>query len=163
MSNWTPKQLHSQYIAAQKRGLIPLLVAAAEKVGLPPSYVVAVASRETRIQNIAGDGGHGHGVMQIDDRSHREILAAHPDWRTNPVPLIEYGARLLASNRTTAQKRWPAFDDRQLLKVAASAYNCGPGNAAAGVSTGDSDRYTTGHDYGRDVLARMRVFEELLG
>jgi len=163
MNDWTPKQLASQFRAGQRTGLIPLLVAAAKQAGLPPAYVVAVASRETRIQNILGDGGHGHGVMQIDDRSHREFLAEHPDWRTNPAPLIEHAAELLAYNCAAVRKRWPAFDDRQVRKVAASAYNAGMTNAAQGVSTGDSDRYTTGRDYGRDVLLRALVFEDLLG
>jgi peptidoglycan hydrolase-like protein with peptidoglycan-binding domain len=42
------------------------------------------------------------------------------------------------------------------VKAACSAYNGGEGGAARGLREGDSDKYTTGHDYGADVVARMR-------
>jgi hypothetical protein len=35
-------------------------------------------------------------------------------------------------------------------------------NAIVGAQHGDSDSHTTGHDYGRDVMARMAIFGELL-
>src|SRR5438309_11296947 len=39
--------------------------------GLPPGMLYAVGSRETNLRNVVGDGGHGHGVFQLDDRSHQ--------------------------------------------------------------------------------------------
>ena len=44
---------------------------AAERYQLPPEILLAIASRETNMRNIIGDGGHGYGIMQIDDRSFR--------------------------------------------------------------------------------------------
>jgi len=32
----------------------------------------------------------------------------------------------------------------------------------SGEKQGDSDSHTTGHDYGRDVMTRMDIFEELI-
>src|SRR5437667_11714235 len=94
--------LKPQFERARHEGLLALLTAAAQAHHLPTAYVLGVASRETNIRNILGDAGHGHGVMQIDDRFHGEILAAHPDWRTHPGPLINYGVGLLAGNGTWA-------------------------------------------------------------
>jgi hypothetical protein len=34
--------------------------------------------------------------------------------------------------------------------------------AIAGAQSGDSNKATTGHDYGRDVMTRMAIFEELI-
>jgi hypothetical protein len=36
------------------------------------------------------------------------------------------------------------------------------GNAILGAEHGDSDRATTGRNYGRDVMTRMSMFEELI-
>jgi hypothetical protein len=38
--------------------------------GLPRMLLFAVGSRETNLTNEVGDSGHGHGVWQLDDRSH---------------------------------------------------------------------------------------------
>jgi hypothetical protein len=38
--------------------------------GLPRGLLYAVGSRETNLTDKTGDGGHGHGVFQLDDRSH---------------------------------------------------------------------------------------------
>ena len=38
--------------------------------GLPRMLLFAVGSRETNLTNEVGDFGHGHGVWQLDDRSH---------------------------------------------------------------------------------------------
>lgn len=35
---------------------------------------MAIASRETNMHNVVGDGGHGYGIMQIDDRNFPEGL-----------------------------------------------------------------------------------------
>jgi len=58
----------------------------------------------------------------------------------------------------------PSFQGNDILKVAASGYNSGITRAlrAAGSSSGDSDTFTTGKDYGKDVIARMLIFDQLL-
>jgi hypothetical protein len=35
-------------------------------------------------------------------------------------------------------------------------------NAILGEQHGDSDSHTTGHNYGRDVMARKAMFEDLI-
>lgn len=154
--NLTPIQLRHQLETIQHNGLYSLLEAAAEKHGLPTCYVVAVASRETNCVNRIGDGGRGVGILQADTQ-HEIARQAKADgtWQTHPERLIDWCVALLAANATWARKHWPTFDERQILKVAASAYNCGPHNAEVGIGLGDSDRRTTGRDYGRDTLERM--------
>jgi hypothetical protein len=54
----------------------PEIASAAERHGLDPKLLAAVAAQETggpdtnAGHNIVGDGGHGHGLFQIDDRWH---------------------------------------------------------------------------------------------
>ncbi|MBV9736800.1 MAG: transglycosylase SLT domain-containing protein [Candidatus Eremiobacteraeota bacterium] len=54
----------------------PEIASAAGRHGVDPKLLAAVAAQETggpgsnAGHNIVGDGGHGHGVFQIDDRYH---------------------------------------------------------------------------------------------
>lgn len=108
-----------------------------------------------------GDGGHGHGLIQIDDRFHPSFLAAHdeagrPLW-TLPMFNLLYGiATIFAVDLARFAGSEPA---------AVAAYNAGwshvrnalasmtlPGNDADVVAL--VDPLTSGHDYARDVLAR---------
>ena len=60
----------------------PQIAAAARQHGVDPVLLAAVAAQETggpgadSGRNIIGDGGHGHGIFQIDDRYH--AFAATP-------------------------------------------------------------------------------------
>lgn len=71
-----------------------LLVAAAQKYGIPPDILKAVAWQESRWNPRATsfDGGHGKGVMQIDDRFHE--FAKTPQV-FDAAANIDYGARFL--------------------------------------------------------------------
>lgn len=140
---------------------------AAAKHGLPLAFVCAIASRETNCHNILGDfregGYHGVGVMQIDIQHDiaREAVASG-SWKYHPAPLIEFGCSLLAANRGRAYDDLRLAGD-SLLRFTAAAYNAGYGGAERGHGEGgDCDRFTTGHDYGRDVMSRMAVFEKVL-
>jgi hypothetical protein len=68
----------------------------------------------------------------------------------------------LTNNIDQAQQVFPSLGIQQQLKIAASGYNCGMPRAIAGAQSGDSDKATTGHDYGRDVMTRTAIFEELI-
>jgi hypothetical protein len=139
----------------------------AEAHGLATSYFFAIASRETNCLNILGDFQHGEfhgvGIVQIDIQ-HPIAQQARDSgsWKTNPDPLIDFGAGLLANNISKAKQQFPNLGTQSQLKIAASGYNCGMGNAIKGANHGDSDMLTTGHDYGRDVMTRMAIFEELI-
>lgn len=108
--------------------------------------MIGVGERETNWRNVRGSDGHGCGLMQIDDRAWRKWCATHNAF--DPKQNIPMGAYVLA----TALKRFPGN-----LRAGVAAYNCGSGNVVKGLLRvpPDPDFYTTGHNYGADVLARL--------
>lgn len=108
----------------------PYLVAAELCYGVDPYYLAAILEQETD-GGIAhgyhpkgaagwGDQGHGHGLFQIDDRSHGSFLDANfddgtPIWK-DPAFQAMYAARLLRKNLDAAKGDY---------FVAVAAYNCG--------------------------------------
>jgi hypothetical protein len=77
----------------------PQIAAAAQRNGLDPTLLAAVAAQETggpganSGANVVGDGGHGHGVFQIDDRYH--AFAATPG-AMDPAQNADYAAGMLS-------------------------------------------------------------------
>lgn len=166
--NVSAAEIKRQLARLRSTGFEALLTAAAKRVDLPASYLYAIASRETNCRNILGDRRdgeyHGVGLMQIDiQHSIARRMRDDGTWKTHSGPLIDFGADLLRTNRNGAASAFPTHTERQHLKIAASAYNQGLAGALADARHGDSDRTTTGHDYGADVVARMLVFAELTG
>jgi len=143
------------------------LKAQADAKGFASSYFFAIASRETNCVNELGDfqngEAHGVGIIQIDVQ--HDIARAARDsgsWRTDPDPLIDFGAQLLADNIAAATRAFPDLGGDDHLKIAASGYNCGIESAIAAARDGDSDANTTGHNYGQDVMARKAILERLI-
>jgi len=72
---------------------------AAARHGLDPRLLAAVAAQETggpgsnSGRNVVGDGGHGRGLFQIDDRYHAFAKTAAA---MNPAANAEYAARMLS-------------------------------------------------------------------
>jgi hypothetical protein len=163
----TKKELLNQLHSLKLTGFAEKLAGRAQAHGFPAPYFFAIASRETNCINELGDfhngEAHGVGIIQIDIQ-HDIARNARDDgsWKTHPEPLIEFGAQLLAHNIQAAREAFPSFTEQQHLKIGASAYNCGPSRAIDGARHGDSDKMTTGHNYGRDVMTRMAIFEELI-
>ena len=163
----TKMQVLNQLHSLRHTGFAPKLEHHATAHGFPTSFFFAIASRETNCLNILGDPQHGEfhgvGIVQIDIQ-HPIARQARDSgsWKTNPDPLIEFGAQLLEVNIQRATARLPNLNQQQHLKIAASGYNCGIERAINGALHGDSDLHTTGHDYGRDVVTRMAIFEELI-
>jgi hypothetical protein len=99
---------------------------AAQKYGLDPTLLAAVAAQETggpgatSGRNIVGDGGHGHGVFQIDDRWH--AFASTPD-AMDPAKNAEYAAGLLKQNLDATHGD---------VQGALSMYNSGTATGALG-------------------------------
>ena len=152
--------LHQQWNRVSENGLGDLLIHAAIRHGVPPDYIIAVGSRETNLKNEEGDGGHGIGIIQIDIRFHEIARIAKETglWSSDPAPLIDYGAKLLAADLEHCRKLWPELSPDQHLKITASAYNAGFGGAKLGVAHGNSDLHTAGHNYGVDVMKRRGIF-----
>jgi peptidoglycan hydrolase-like protein with peptidoglycan-binding domain len=108
--------------------------------GLPRMLLYAVGSRETNLTNEVGDLGHGHGVWQLDNRSHTPPGGSWERFDAN-VPLqCGTAADMLHS----------------LLAIEAGSVE----RAAARYNSGHPDRAATaGGDYGLDVLERMQFLQ----
>lgn len=140
--------------------------------------LLAMMSRETGMKNIVGDGGHGRGGWQQDDRylgpwlksvkgcdSGKSTPKYDSAFPKGHVPTITDGARkcaqLIEANVVEVTRQKVRFGSR--LKVAVSAYNAGLGGAMEGYNGyNDSDHFTTGRDYAADVLARRNALKKLL-
>src|SRR5881409_137342 len=120
-------QLTQQVALAHSRGWLPFISRAEKRHKLPPGLLLAIASRETNMQDIVGDGGHGRGLFQIDDRFHGDWLAKHGARGAGTTPRLkdaaEFTAAMLASNLAYAQQKKVGED--QQIRFAASAYNAG--------------------------------------
>lgn len=107
--------------------------------GLPPGMLWAVGSRETNLRNVVGDGGHGHGVFQLDDRSH----VIPPGFDDDVYTQAGTAGRMLCGLHLQYGPDWTR---------ALNAYNSGQPNTAG----------TAGADYGPDVLGRQQWIEQHL-
>jgi hypothetical protein len=106
----------------------PEIVQAASRHGLDPALLAAVAAQETggpgtnAGSNIVGDGGHGHGIFQIDDRWHAFARTAAA---MNPTANAEYAAGMISG----LLRRYGGDVHKAL-----SAYNAGNPNATGTVT-----------------------------
>jgi len=180
-SKLTRSQAQLQYDRAKRLGWIPFFFEAAKTHThdlFDAADLMAIGSRETNLDpkwlTKAGDGGHGHGLMQIDDRSFSEFTKSEY-WRDARLGIL-YGAKVLRQKWDDTQS---SIGKRRIIKgnafigkdvgqgyeaqqVAIAAYNCGRWSHY-NVSKGkDVDRTTTGKDYSSDVLGRSAQFRELL-
>ena len=128
--NITPQNLIAQYQRANRDW--PFITDTNTRYGFPPCLLHAVASRETNMRNVVGDGGHGHGVFQLDDRWHQ----IPPGFDTDVAAQTETAARMLADLHQRVGD-WT---------LACNVYNSGSTDV----------NQTAGHDYGPDVMARQR-------
>src|SRR5207244_3367191 len=70
---------------------------AADEFHLEPSLIASVIWYESGGNNMIGKDGHGHGLMQIDDRRYSDWLAAH-DNGLDPESNIVFGASIIRKN-----------------------------------------------------------------
>lgn len=111
----------------------------------------AVGSRETNLTNEVGDNGHGHGVWQLDDRSHTIPAGFDNNVNEQCVTAAKMLQGLLAH---FAGKYAPAF----------AAYNAGVGTVKYNLDHGlNVDTGTAGNDYSGDVLGRMHYLQGWVG
>ena len=114
------------------------ITAAATRHHLDPRLLAAVAAQETggpgsdSGRNVVGDGGHGHGLFQIDDRWH---AFARTPAAMDPSQNADYAAGMLQSNLAQYGGN---------VRAALSAYNAGAPNAT-GTTTTWGDGTTLGY------------------
>ena len=128
------------------------IASAARRYGLDPDLLAAVAAQETggpdsnAGHNIVGDGGHGHGLFQIDDRWHP---FASTGAAMDPGKNADYAAGMLSG----LLKRYGGN-----VHEALSAYNSGSPTA-----TGTKTRWADGADlgYADSVMRHYRANRRL--
>jgi hypothetical protein len=173
MSNWTRSDLENQMRRAQDADLIRHFHQQGSDYQFAPGLLMAIASRETNMRNIVGDGGHGYGIMQIDDRSFPEWC--HSGIWKDAAAGIQKGALVLDGKREMIRNgqgkqlkvggstfSGSALSPEDLLRTAIAAYNSGLWAYYSMSKSGDPDLRTTGRDYSKDVMARKVIFESLL-
>ncbi|HEY6326339.1 MAG TPA: transglycosylase SLT domain-containing protein [Candidatus Cybelea sp.] len=135
-------------LAAAGAAFAPQIAGAARRCDVDPELLAAVAAQETggpgsnAGANIVGDGGHGHGLFQIDDRWH--AFASTPA-AMDPAKNADYAAGMISG----LLKRYGGN-----VREALSAYNAGSPTA-----TGTKTRWADGSDllYADSVLRHYRL------
>jgi len=171
------------YARCKKNGWIDYFIAAGRDYSFAPELLMGIAYRESglleKYLEIAGDHGHGYGLMQIDIRSYRAWVDTGK-WK-DAESCINKGAAVLDSKRSdilalvrkknikvrTLGGKSYTFDGKpisgdELIRVSVAAYNCGRWAYYHFSKGHDIDRGTTGQDYSRDVLKRAARFKALL-
>lgn len=124
--------------------------------GLAPELIAAIMDRESfgglylvpPGPTGTGDNGHGHGLLQIDDRTWPDFCADVATWG-NPEANILFGAKLLESY----------ISELGSVPAGVAAYNAGPGRVqkvvtSMGPDVQALDQLTTGRNYCSWVLNR---------
>jgi soluble lytic murein transglycosylase-like protein len=95
-----PISSNAARLAAAGVAYAPQIAAAAGRHGVDPALLAAVAAQETggpgsnAGRNIVGDGGHGQGLFQIDDRSHAFAASSQA---LDPAANADYAAGMLSN------------------------------------------------------------------
>ena len=131
----------------------------AQQYGFPPALLAGMISRESRGGTALdstghGDGGHGYGLMQVDDGT-----AAGRGGPTSREHLAQ-GAQILQGKLNEVKAAHPDWAPEQQLRGAVAAYNMGAGNVQtlAGMDVGSWHG-----DYSNDVWARAQALAPYFG
>jgi hypothetical protein len=84
---------------------------------------------DTRLKMVRGDSGHGHGMMQIDDRAHFNTITSGVAW--NLITNLTYGMDVFFEQWQRAPSQscvGSATDWAARTRSAWAAYNGGPGS-----------------------------------
>ncbi len=151
---------------------LPHFQAAAKKYRLDVALLMAICMRES-LGGAAltppgpegtGDGGHGRGLMQIDDRHHAPFIAR---LEVDGKPLWQKAEHNIAYGALVLRQAMDAFPGEEGLGVI--AYNRGvravkkalarlPPEASPAERFAEADKGSAGGNYGRNVLARRLEF-----
>ena len=166
--------IEQEFAYAKAQGWIPLFEKAAADYGFDTATLMAIASRESDMRNIVGDGGHGYSLMQIDDRSYPTFCHSS-QWR-NVALAIQKGSQVLDEKRMVIEHSQgtrllvggrpfvgaSVKDPATLLRLSIASYNAGMWPYYCFSKNQDPDRLTTGRNYSKDVLNRRQSFAALL-
>lgn len=155
---------------------LPIAKATAPLYGQDPLLLLAIIERESaggealkpRGPGGRGDGGHGYGLAQIDDRFHPSFIAAHgpdnlPLWQEPPFSILH-----LAFHLHFLERYFDGLMDEPMLPAIAS-YNASKEKVRDRIRSlvppvprkqliEALDAITTGGDYVSDVLAKRNRY-----
>jgi len=139
--------------------------------GVDPLILAAIMDRESQGGDALkppgaggfGDGGHGRGLMQIDDRSHTDFVSCRFGrngllWQ-DPAFNVLYAAKLLRKNLDACGGKYPpaiAGYNASMQRVMGILLN-----SVGDASIEQLDALTTGGNYVTDVLAKRLAFSPL--
>lgn len=132
--------------------LADTILRVAREQGLSPYLLAAIIQHESGYGTLltpkgpggTGDFGHGHGLMQIDDRTWGDWLASN-NWQ-DPYTNISKGAEIFRSSLSYFQSKGLTGDD--LTNAAIAGYNANPAAVWSAIQKGKSpDAVTTGRNY----------------
>jgi hypothetical protein len=121
----------------------PFIPAVEDEHGLPRWMLLAVGLRETGLRHIVGDGGHGHGPWQYDDRTPGRAAA---------IARIDGGDTQFAAEIAAGMLRSLFVRYGDWVK-ALNVYNSGQ----------TTTERTTGHNYGPNVMDALDLLQRSLG
>ena len=143
------------------RQLADAFIAAGQAHGINPFLLAAIAERESNYgaaldADQKGDSGHGHGIMQIDDRTWGSWIFGS-NWR-DPETNIKKGAQILEDDLEAIRSRYPNIAPELLASAVIGAYNAGRGRALSAIANGMSiDTYTTNNYVEGDKGIKRRL------
>jgi len=152
--------LFSLAIPSEAAPYAATILAVAEETGVDPFVIAAIGERESRWgltldANGLGDSGHGHGIMQIDDRTWGSWLASSEWW--DPYVNVRKGAEIMGQNLDYFAGK--GLTGNELIAAAAAGYNHGPGAVWRNIQSGISPDTGTAHgNYGGSVLASSSTY-----
>lgn len=133
-----------------------IILRVADEEGISPYLIYAIGEQESRWGGALsydgkGDGGHGHGIMQIDDRSFGSWLASN-NWK-DPYTNVKKGVQILKGKRRYLENKVPSD---KLEEASIAAYNTGEGNVAKSIAAGrHPDSTTAGGAYSANIYRRI--------
>ncbi len=178
--NITRSQLKTQYDRAVRLGWLPFFQEAADTITkgyFDAADLMGIGSRETNLDpkwlRQLGDGGHAGGLMQADIRSFPDFISSG-EWKDARQSIL-FGARVLMlkwqdyeahigmnlsvkGHAYTAKKA----EGEVAQHIVISSYNCGRWSQYCYAEGIDIDKYSTGHDYGADVMQRAIILRTFL-
>jgi hypothetical protein len=178
--NITAAQLRKQHESLSPAAKRAITVAVRPAPHVDRALLEALMSRETNMRNVIGDGGHGRGIVQADDRYQEAWLRSvkgcrngestpvyDTAWPKGRVPTISAGAKFavqtLEANVAEAKREGVRDGDR--LFVAVAGYNRGLHGAIGAYKQGGRravDAGTAHGDYATDVLDRAETLRKLI-